>query len=1409
MTVGKPTRIVIPTTRAPSNILRLAREDARIGRSTVCLGGSTRQAGIDNDYNAFVREPTGVVEKFHGHAAFRLDISEPIDAGLSWQLAAFLAHAMEVEGALHSALDAPDSVPARTIWATGAVDTVGLRLSPVGHIEVKARQVLASEDADMFLMPFENAADLPPLLRDAMQARGIAVHTPRTAVEALNLLGIEPGWLASASNAQNGVGGVRVSWTGKPYRGLEHYDAEHRAIFFGRARAREEAVERLRRNAARGTGLLVVHGTSGVGKSSLVLAGLKGDIVDQAQEGAPWAAATIRFGGSAAPEPALWSAIAGAVGGTDAPGPDPVARLATLLDAAGKSHLLLILDQFEQALSCPQAELDALAATLVALARSNRAWLVATLRTDRMELLERAPVLARIAEGDALYRLAPPTLSELGQIIRAPAAMAGYRFETAADEDDLADRLAQIALGAPDSLPLLQIVLMRLAEHAGTDRLITVAAYERFGGFEGAVGRWAEETVTALTEAGTDPAVIDLCLASLVRVDEHLGRADARVIASADLPSAQRTVIDAFVSARLASLGQGGNVRLVHETLIRDWPRLSDLVVRLRDDLALRDRLESAAILWSDEGRPDTDLIRTATRLEAVETLLGANLVSLSPVTEEYVAASRAAIERDVAATERARVADLRRSRRIATGAIITAVLVTGLAAWAWSQRNAATQQALLAEAAATEAAAAQSQTEEALADLRRQLRYREILEAEEMVAEGDVDKALLMMLNASEAFLEPELQHDVAEDILIAFESAIRRATYETRYQIPADAAGFGFGNRLYYQVPSEGTLWRARHDGPPERIGMLEGQVLDVYDLMAPVGPVLAVAHEAELRFHRFDPETGAGDVLLVLSRDDERAQWDISVGPDGVVTAAPIVPEDVLRRENATVPATYLARLDTGSHVLLPIGGWRIGTRSGGGSYLSTFDQTDIDAARKLGVEAVLADNRIGLETSYLQCLGAAAAGPHAAQYEKAILAVSRGADQVRCKVAGDHMVISNVQNTSAGPIDTLHLINVRFLEELEDRVFDQTLVDTQYDWNEGISLALAEDRTGQGIDQAELVYYSFRDLTLHHGAGSTLTLRMLTPIETAVATGDEGAAVILSPERNGQSKKTLVMVDRAAGDAYGRTDLGRGVEPVDPASAEGRALGLLARDDPWRQQCVSLNPEDGPPTSDKTNIFNTTVGTHDITLPVALLLDEGACVVVAPSGVYAGVWRNGAIEIYHTEDGTQIATYTIDREPRDFVFFEGELIVADRNSIIVKILPKVSTYLDIDGNFIETRMADDIGETGTLLRTPEYVVDLSLAPTTDRMLYAVSKSPYGFEIHLNSIAAGRTWRILGRSSNFFDAYFLKDNTIFIWDGRSSFLHHLPNLQESRNRARAALSDHCIYEGRDVLTSACAIP
>ncbi|MFP6775110.1 MAG: hypothetical protein VCE74_22685 [Alphaproteobacteria bacterium] len=130
------------TTAGPVQIQRISRERAPL--SMMVLGRGSERLAISDRYDDFVYPGGGPVEKFFGpfpEGGFRLEVSAPIDSGDSWQLAAFMAHA--VVGAGQHSLCREVAEAERILCLTGTVDYDG-QIGVVGHIAEKM-QALDSE----------------------------------------------------------------------------------------------------------------------------------------------------------------------------------------------------------------------------------------------------------------------------------------------------------------------------------------------------------------------------------------------------------------------------------------------------------------------------------------------------------------------------------------------------------------------------------------------------------------------------------------------------------------------------------------------------------------------------------------------------------------------------------------------------------------------------------------------------------------------------------------------------------------------------------------------------------------------------------------------------------------------------------------------------------------------------------------------------------------------------------------------------------------------------------------------------------------------------------------------------------------------------------------------------------------
>ncbi|BCY07182.1 hypothetical protein L3i22_022700 [Actinoplanes sp. L3-i22] len=434
-----------------------------------------------------------------------------------------------------------------------------------------------------------------------------------------------------------------------PYLGLVAYDVGDAETFFGRA---EETAECLRRLAA--TGVLVVAGASGSGKSSLVRAGV---------------AAALRRPGR--PVTVL------------RPGHHPMASLIAL-PASGPPPPLVV-DQCEEVVTLCRdpaeraAFLDALAA------HAERAPLVVALRADRLGAVGDHPAFARLVE-TGLYLLGAMREPQLRTAVEEPARHAGLVLETG-----LVDLLVRDVEGEPGALPLLSHAL-RQTWRRRAGRTLTVAGYRAIGGIRGAVANTAEDLYEQ-TPAEYRPVLRDLLL-RLVAVtpdgEANRGRVPRRLVTTGP---GQEQVLEDLVAARLVTADRD-TVSLAHEALTRVWPRLRSWLDEDAEGQRIRRHLSIAADAWEAMSRPDSELYRGARLARAAE-WRDRDAPGLNPTEEAFLTAAR-----DLADAERAlAVRAHRRLRMLLAAAVVLLVVAGGAAAYAARQADRAGAAAVAAEA--------------------------------------------------------------------------------------------------------------------------------------------------------------------------------------------------------------------------------------------------------------------------------------------------------------------------------------------------------------------------------------------------------------------------------------------------------------------------------------------------------------------------------------------------------------------------------------------------------------------------------------------------------------------------------------------------------------------------------------
>ncbi|MEV5443948.1 AAA family ATPase [Streptomyces sp. NPDC052644] len=419
-------------------------------------------------------------------------------------------------------------------------------------------------------------------------------------------------------------GPPRIDWPRDrvPYPGLDAFDEDEAAVFFGRATHSEDVARRLHGPADEAADRFhVLVGASGSGKSSLVRAGVMPRLRNRRWVVLP------AFAPGPSPMAALAAAVAQAAGAQESAttvlrrlrqNPGALATELAKLRGGRFRRLILVVDQAEELLTLAgDRERDVfLEALHDCLRREPSVRVLATLRVDFL-----GDFLA--TRHGALFRhpLAIGALgtAELAQAVEKPGELVGMRFAPG-----VVDAIVREA-GTKDALPLLAYLLQELYFAAGPGETVTEELYRRHGGVAGALGRQADHAVAELESAGMD---IDFALRTLLRFVTVQGEDVARRrVALSELGDRERQVVDSFVDARLLISDVhpelGPCAQVAHEALFRQWAPLRQEVTARAEQLRQRAELERWAEDWERAGRSD-DYLLTGERLTRARTWLEA-----------------------------------------------------------------------------------------------------------------------------------------------------------------------------------------------------------------------------------------------------------------------------------------------------------------------------------------------------------------------------------------------------------------------------------------------------------------------------------------------------------------------------------------------------------------------------------------------------------------------------------------------------------------------------------------------------------------------------------------------------------------------------------------------------------------
>jgi hypothetical protein len=396
-----------------------------------------------------------------------------------------------------------------------------------------------------------------------------------------------------------------VTLPARPYPGLRPFGKDEWPIFFGREQMIDDVVGRLVRQR-----LLVVHGDSGCGKSSLIRAGVLPRLEqDAARGGRRWITRVMTPGDQ--PLVHLAEALVDTPG---AAGADPDARRLqlrrilncgrdgspALVDAVCGTRdpfVCLLIDQFEEVFAHARRRGPQQASLLIAqilglqALQSDRLFVVLTMRSEFLGACAQFEGFAA-AVNETQYLLPRMQHTDLLRAIREPATL--YDGEIATD---LAERLIAEARGSQDELPLIQHGLMQMHQAAvrpaGGPWRLTLDDYRNPRGLAGLLSDHADAVMAQVEpdDRGREGTRVteDLFRALTdINADGQATRDPRRLrdviaITGAD-EAAVRRVVDAFRAEGVSfmrpyatePIALDDYLDISHEALIRCWARVAD-----------------------------------------------------------------------------------------------------------------------------------------------------------------------------------------------------------------------------------------------------------------------------------------------------------------------------------------------------------------------------------------------------------------------------------------------------------------------------------------------------------------------------------------------------------------------------------------------------------------------------------------------------------------------------------------------------------------------------------------------------------------------------------------------------------------------------------------------------------------
>ena len=418
-----------------------------------------------------------------------------------------------------------------------------------------------------------------------------------------------------------------------PYKGLYFFEESDAEIFFGREELTQTLVNQINHRVKTNQRFLAVVGASGSGKSSVVRAGLIPALRWQ-QSSSGWPVYVMTP--TAHPLEMLATSLQGIARRDSSQNwvnnlinqPHTLSKaLINIIEETSASHVLLLIDQFEELFTLCRSETEQAAFVdnllTAAFQPDGKAIITIVLRADFYAQCSRFTLLRQALAKHQEYIGAMST-KELRSAIEKPAQLGHWELEPGLVDLLLRDVGADSGeIAEPGALPLLSHALLTTWTRR-RGRKLTISGYIASGGIRGAIAETAEavfqdqllpqqrviarQIFLRLTELGDETTTADT--RRRVSFEELTSKPEER--------EQIHEVLMTLADARLITTSQN-SVEVAHEALIREWPTLRNWIIENRESLRLHRHLTETAQEWEASGCDPSVTYRGARLAQALE----------------------------------------------------------------------------------------------------------------------------------------------------------------------------------------------------------------------------------------------------------------------------------------------------------------------------------------------------------------------------------------------------------------------------------------------------------------------------------------------------------------------------------------------------------------------------------------------------------------------------------------------------------------------------------------------------------------------------------------------------------------------------------------------------------------------